>query len=205
MKYNMTLRMLDVILGSITKKTVTDKETMKKIRREYRAVMDRAGDIGGGNRLLGSYGMTGWFIAMNRHDGLSPEENCKILEDGLRTSRLYKATMGSPKSYFSEKHMESRRKWSKETHDPDHKRRYPDDWVVDVLEKTPEYTFGFNYTECGDCKLCRKEGCPELAKYLCSLDYMTTEIMGVGLQRTGTLAEGFPKCDFRFRELEENK
>ena len=201
MKYNMTFKMLGLVLGGITKKKVADKKTMKKIRTEYKAVVERAGDIGAGNRLLSSYGMTAWFIAMNRHDGLNAEENCRILEQGLRNSKLFRAFMGSADSYFSEKNMESRRKWSAETHDPAHKAQYPNDWMVDVLEKSEDYEFGFDYLECGDCKLCRDEGCPELAKYLCSLDYMTIDVMGLGLRRSGTLAEGCDKCDFRFYKV----
>ena len=71
--------------------------------------------------------------------------------------------------------------------------------MVDVIEQGPDFTFGFDYRECGVCKLCRDEGCPELAPYLCRLDYMTTDMMGIHLERTMTLAEGAPKCDFRFR------
>ena len=200
MKYDMTFRMLDVVLGSIAKKQIRDKQVMKKIHREYREIAERAGDIGKGNRLLGSYAMTAYFIAMNRHDGLTPEENCRIIEEGLRTSKLYKAFMGSAKSYFSEKSMASRREWSRETHDPAHRAAYPNDWVVDVIEQGEDFRFGFDYTECGDCKLCRDEGCPEVAKYICRLDYMTTDLLGVGLRRTEILSEGEDRCDFRFYE-----
>ncbi|MCD8314625.1 MAG: L-2-amino-thiazoline-4-carboxylic acid hydrolase [Firmicutes bacterium] len=41
-------------------------------------------------------------------------------------------------------------------------------------------------------------GCPELAKYLCQLDFVLADIMGMKLERTMTLAEGDPKCDFRY-------
>ena len=194
MKYNMTFRMIGLVFGGIVKKKVTDPAVRRNIKKEYRAIVDRAEDIGDGNTLLGAYAMMAYFIAMNRFDGMSPEENCDLLEKGLARSKLYKMTMGNADSYFSEKKMAFRRKWSRETHE----KKYKNDWVVDVLEKTPDYEFGFDYLECGVCKLGRDEGCPELAKYLCRLDYMTTEIMGVHLERTTTLAEGGPKCDFRF-------
>ena len=47
-------------------------------------------------------------------------------------------------------------------------------------------------------KLCKDEGCPELAKYLCRYDYLLADIMGMELKRTGTIAEGYDKCDFRY-------
>ena len=112
----------------------------------------------------------------------------------MKKSKLLKAMMGSPKQYFSEEKMQKRRSWSKQTYE----KTYPNDWVVDVLEKTPDYEFGLDYHECGVCKLCRDEGCPELAKYLCRLDFLLVEIMGIHLHRTMVLADGAPKCDFRF-------
>lgn len=35
--------------------------------------------------------------------------------------------------------------------------------------------------------------------YLCLVDFIMSERMGLGLERTMTLAEGSPKCDFRFK------
>lgn len=194
MKYNMTFRMLGMVLNGITKKEIPDKTVQRNIKRTYREIVERASDIGAKNTLLGAYGLASWFIAMNRCDGLTPEQNCDIMENGLRTSKVYKMTMGSADSYFSEKHMAARRKWSQETY----QHKYKNDWLVDVLEKTDDYDFGFDYHECGVCKLCRDEGCFELAKYLCRLDYMTSDMMGIRLQRTMTLADGFDHCDFRF-------
>ena len=190
----MTFRMLGTVLNGIVTKEIKDKNISKHIKKSYKEIVLRADDIGSKNKLLGAYALAAYFIAMNRHDKLTPEENCNLLENGLRNSKIYKMSMGNSKQYFSEKNMESRRQWSKETY----KRKYKNDWVVDVLEKTDSYDFGFDYHECGVCKLCRDEGCFELAKYLCRLDYMTSDIMGIHLKRTMTLADGYEKCDFRF-------
>ena len=186
--------MMGTVLSGIVKKAIPDKAVQQNIKKMYRDIVLRADDIGGQNRLLGSYALAAFFIAMNRCDHLSAEENSDILEYGLSHSKIYKMVMGNSKHYFSEKNMESRRKWSKETYE----RKYKNDWVVDVLEKTDDYTFGFDYWECGACKLCQDEGCFELAKYLCRLDYMTTDMMGIHLDRSMTIAEGGEKCDFRF-------
>lgn len=197
MNDNMTFRMLGMVLNSAVKKEIPDKSVQKKIKKTYKDIVRRASDIGNHNTLLGAYGLAAYFIAMNRCDDQSPEQNCDIMEKGLRNSRVYKMTMGSADGYFSEKHMAARRKWSRETH----QRKYKNDWLVDVLEKTDDYEFGFDYHECGVCKLCRDEGCFEYAKYLCRLDYMTSEMMGIKLKRTMTLAEGAEKCDFRFSRI----
>ena len=194
MQYNLTFRMMGMILNGIVKKEIRDRAVQLAIGKTYKSIVLRASDIGSGNTLLGAYGLAAYFIAMNRCDGLTPEQNCAIMENGLRNSKAYKLTMGSADSYFSEKHMAARRKWSKETY----ARKYPNDWVVDVLEMTDDYDFGFDYHECGVCKLCQDEGCFEYAKYLCRLDYMTSDMMGIRLVRTKTLADGDEKCDFRF-------
>lgn len=67
-----------------------------------------------------------------------------------------------------------------------------------MLDKTDEYELGYDYLECGICKLCRDEGCFELAKYLCKIDYLMVDLIGVNLTRTMTIAEGGEYCDFRF-------
>lgn len=196
MQYTMTLNLFGRVMSGMVRTGVPDKAERKAIRGEYRAIMERASDIGSGNTLLFSYTLAAFFIAMNRVRKATAEENIAIMEEGMRTSKMVKALMGSGKSYFSEKRMETRRQWSKETHE----KKYKNDWVVDVLESDGGYRFGLDYTECGVCKLCRDEGCPELAKYLCSLDFMLVDLMGIELHRTMTLAEGAPKCDFRFYE-----
>ncbi len=194
MNYNMTFRMLEMVLNGIVKKEISDRNMLKNIAKTYRDIVHRASDIGNKNTLLGAYGLAAYFIALNRGDGLTPEQNCDIMEEGLRHSRAYRMMMGSADSYFSEKRMTVRRRWSQDTY----KRKYKNDWLVDVIEKTDDFEFGFDYHECGVCKLCQDEGCPEYAKYLCRLDFMTSEMVGIKLSRTMTLAEGFDKCDFRF-------
>ena len=194
MKYSATLKLLGVAYSSMTKEKSITKTEMKEIKREYKDIMVRAKDIGSDNTLLTSYSLAAWFIAMNRKDSLNPEKNISILEQGLKESKLVKMFLGDSKGYFSDKKMAWRREWSKKTHE----KKYENDWVVDVLEKSSDYEFGLDYTECGVCKLCNDEGCPQFAKYLCSLDYMLVELIGIKLKRTKTLAEGYDKCDFRF-------
>ena len=194
MEYNLMLNMMGKALNGMVKGKITDKKTRKNIESEYKKIILRAKDIGSNNNLITSYALAAYFIAMNRKDGLTAEENYKALDQGMRKSKMLKAFMGDSKGYFSEKHMEKRRQWSKKTYE----RKYENDWVVDVIEKTDDFEFGFDYRECGVCKLCKDEHCFELAKYLCKLDFMLVEIIGIKLKRTMTLADGCEKCDFRF-------
>ena len=196
MKSDSMSKLFSSVLNSILKKNIRDKHTIKEVKKEYRMILDRAKDIGKNNMLASAYYLAAYFIAMCRHTGLSPEENLKILEEGIQNSRLTPLMLGNANQYLSEKKMITRRKWAEETQ----QRKYENDWVVNFIEPYDQYAFGLDYHECGVCKLCRDEGCPELARYLCKLDFMLVEVVGVHLDRTMVLAEGDPKCDFRFRK-----
>ena len=47
------------------------------------------------------------------------------------------------------------------------------------------------------------QGAPELAFYLCWLDYPMFNVMKVGLIRTETIAQGCERCNFRFCRWED--
>ncbi|CCX86394.1 putative uncharacterized protein [Clostridium sp. CAG:590] len=169
------------------------KDVTKKIANEHKRIVERAKDIGN-SKLLSSYIMGSYFIALNRSTGRSAEENYEIFRDGLCASKLFHKVMGDADSYLDPKRMPGRLQWSEDSH----KRKYENDWVVDILPGNDEYDLGYDYHECGICKLCQDEGCPELAAYLCRMDYVLADIMHMELVRTGTIAEGASYCDFRY-------
>jgi L-2-amino-thiazoline-4-carboxylic acid hydrolase len=85
-------------------------------------------------------------------------------------------------------------------------RRYPDDWVFEVVDGDGQgFAFGVDYTECGIVKYLAREGAPELAPYLCWIDYPQFAAMHVRLDRTETLAQGGRRCDFRMSRGEPVK
>ncbi len=169
------------------------KDIAKKIAKEHERIVERAKDIGN-SKLLSSYIMGSYFIALNRSTGRSAEENYEIFRDGLCASKLFHKVMGDADSYLDPKRMPGRLQWSEDSH----KHKYKNDWVVDILPGNDEYDLGYDYHECGICKLCQDEGCPELAAYLCRMDYVLADIMHMELVRTGTIAEGASYCDFRY-------
>jgi hypothetical protein len=77
-------------------------------------------------------------------------------------------------------------------------RRYPGDWVMEVVDGDGEsFDYGLDVTECGALKFLQKHGAEELCAYICDVDYVMFEAMGVELRRTKTLAWGCNRCDFR--------
>lgn len=90
-------------------------------------------------------------------------------------------------------------------------RRTRVEWVVDLLFATVftapfrrvvhrrKDEVAFDVTRCPLAEYFAAQGTPELTRHAaCSLDYRMAEQWGVTLQRTRTIAEGHPLCDFRF-------
>lgn len=199
MKENFSTRLYGWFYGSSCKKQLKQRfsaGTYKEVSREYRKILRNSKDIGK-SRLMSAYCMGAYFIALNRITGLPAEESYTLMKEGLSANVVFRKAMGTADSYFDRKKLPGRLKWSDESH----KRRYENDWVVDVLDKTEDYELGYDYHECGVCKLCQDEGCPELAKYMCRFDFVLADFMGMKLERTMTIAEGNPKCDFRYSKL----
>ena len=109
MKYSLMFRAVGTALNGMIKDGVPDKAIRRRIKAEYRSILEHAADIGSSNTLISSYLLAAFFIAMNRCNTLTPEENIAILEGGMRKSKLLKTFMGDSKGYFSEKHMAARR------------------------------------------------------------------------------------------------
>ncbi len=78
----------------------------------------------------------------------------------------------------------------------------PDGFVANIITDKQE-TFGLGYgidiIECGVCKLFKKHNCSNYASILCEVDEITSGLAGLQLIRTGTIANGAKKCDFRFK------
>lgn len=77
-------------------------------------------------------------------------------------------------------------------------------FVANVITDKQE-TFGLGYgvdiIECGICKLFQKHDYQKFASILCEVDEITSGLAGLQLIRTGTIANGAKKCDFRFRRV----
>jgi hypothetical protein len=77
-----------------------------------------------------------------------------------------------------------------------------DGFIANIITDKQE-TFGLGYgidiLECGICKLYKKHNYQKYASILCEADEITSGLAGLKLIRTGTIANGAKKCDFRFK------
>jgi hypothetical protein len=78
----------------------------------------------------------------------------------------------------------------------------PGGFIANIItDKNQTYGFGYgvDIIECGICKLFSKYGYEKYASILCEVDKVTSSLAGLELIRSGTIALGATKCDFRFR------
>ena len=175
------------------------KETMER----FEALLPDIPYIGGGeNRLTKTLYMTAAMLAMYqslRTRGELVEAAARLIYLGASSfyggfpTRLLLRWQG--RKQFSRKRIEQRRRDAAVSQ----RRRYPDDWVFNIVEGDGQtFQWGLEYTECGVVKYLSRQGAPELAPYLCWLDYPVFAASRVKLVRTETLAQGCQRCDFRF-------
>ncbi|WP_373549566.1 L-2-amino-thiazoline-4-carboxylic acid hydrolase [Haliscomenobacter sp.] len=82
---------------------------------------------------------------------------------------------------------------------------HPDGFLANIITDKAE-TYGFGYgvdiLECGICKLFKKHNYQRYASILCEVDEITSKLAGLQLIRSGTIANGAKKCDFRYKKIE---
>lgn len=80
-------------------------------------------------------------------------------------------------------------------------RIYPGGFVETYVEGDGwEFDYGIDYIECANYKFLQAENAFEIAPYVCATDKPTSELMGWGLYRTTSIADGSPICKFRFKK-----
>ncbi len=79
-------------------------------------------------------------------------------------------------------------------------REYSGDYVLNYVAGEQDFDWGVDYIECASCKFLDKQDAAELKPYVCAVDRVASEMLGWGLRRTMTLAEGGERCDFRFKK-----
>lgn len=73
--------------------------------------------------------------------------------------------------------------------------------IITDKEETYGLGYGVDILECGIGKLFRKHHYEQYASVLCEVDKVASGLAGLQLIRTGTIALGAEKCDFRFKRV----
>ena len=81
---------------------------------------------------------------------------------------------------------------------------HPEGFVARVItdkKMTHGLGYGIDIIEGGICKLFNKHNGQKYASILCEVDKITSGLAKLELIRTGTIAIGSSKCDFRFKKV----
>jgi hypothetical protein len=182
---------------------------IQQTQDEFRAMLPRLPYIGGKqNPLTTNLVACSWFLALYRvlqPRGLSDDEIGDLVygvaEEWVKSAprwigRLQRLLVKTPllRIMFG--------RISRQTQ----QQKYPGDFVVQFVPGDGRnFDFGLDFTGCAIHKFFQAEQAGHFAKYMCRIDYLTTSYKGIELIRTGTIANGADKCDFRYRLANSSK
>jgi len=82
--------------------------------------------------------------------------------------------------------------------------REPGGFEMRRVEREPGVLLALDVERCPLAEFFARQGTPEVGPLICKLDDVMVEAMdGVELHRTGTIAAGAERCDFRYRRTSE--
>jgi hypothetical protein len=176
---------------------------LQEARQEYEALIPRLPYIGSSSLSLSFFFPTTRYLAVYRalqRQGRTVEEAGRLVyQIGTEEARAipYLARRIMEYLWFSPIFAGRVKKRAIRSQ----QRMFAGDFVLKYVEGDGrDFDYGVDYLECANCKFLRAENAYELAPYVCATDKPISELMGWGLTRRMTLAEGFPKCDFRFKK-----
>ena len=176
---------------------------MQDARQEYEALIPRIPYIGESSLALGFFLPVTRYLAVYR----VLHRQGRTLEDAGRLIYFIGTEEAKAIPYLGRRVMEvlwfSRwfRGLAKKRALKSQQRRYPAHFVMNYVEGDgQEFDYGIDYIECANCKFLQAENAFEIASYVCATDKPISELMGWGLYRTTTIADGSPIGKFRFNK-----
>ena len=184
----------DYVGGQFPDLDLTDYK--RQVLAEYKAIVVRTPSIGpmSKNMFVVTMYAGAFFIALYKaeRERMTPEVLQGLIREVSYCSLMRKAKEG--KSAFTNAEVKARTEqaaWSRE-----HIDEYPMNWYW-FFEAVPgKEEYYITHKQCGICKLCAQEGCADITRYLCAMDYYTFEMQGAVLDRTKTLGYGDDECNF---------
>lgn len=178
--------------GAATARTIRHE-----MLQEYRSLVPGLPDLGGRrNPEAMSMVLAPWALALYRvvlRHGGSVEDAGEAIHHAVRSlyGRLPQRVRRSMGRSTTGERARRKARWFAE-------HRYPGNWVYAFVDGDGQpFDFGLDATQCAIVTYLHAQSADELTPYLCDLDYVVFEALGLGLTRTGTLAWGCDRCDFR--------
>lgn len=172
-------------------------------RKNFEDLLPQLPDLGGEKPFTDFVMFTAMTLAFYRASlaqGKTLEQFAVILylveKEYLQSTPKFLLRFFGPRT-FGTRYLNKVRQRAVETQ----QRQYPENYVFEFVEGDGiEFDYGIDYLECGACKFLESQNAAELAPYICPADVLYSDLLGWGLSRTQTIAEGAERCDFRFRK-----
>lgn len=170
-------------------------ESKKKSRQIYREMIGRTPDIGNfiknPLRVCLSGGMV-WLSVYEAMNGkMSPAQFGDMVKITMQAPLLQKVFAGkNPFDSAYQKKKVEKDKIANAISDSCF------NWITETIPGRDQDEYRTNYYQCGLCALGKQEQHEDLIPYMCEMDYISIELMGGVLHRSGTIATGAKCCDF---------
>lgn len=168
----------------------------KSVKKEYKAMLLRTPDIGGSSLEMNLY-IAAFVFSLYKAapDKISLDIMNEMVNAVFESPFMVKAHKNKKCTLFTDKVQDKKVKESMASQTS----KYELDWKF-IYEKGVDEFYN-TYTECGICKLGRRENCFEFVPCLCSMDERNYRNEGGQLHRTRTLAQGDECCDFHVTKI----
>lgn len=171
-------------------------EYKKKVKKEFKEMLLRTPDIGGSSLESNLY-IAAFVFSLYKADPdrITPEIVDKMVMAVFDSPFMVKAHKNKKCIMFTDKVQEKKLAESRASQNS----KYELDWKFDYQKGVDE--FYNTYTECGICKLGKRENCFEFVPCLCNMDERNYRNEGGQLHRTKTLANGDECCNFHVTKI----
>ncbi len=189
--------MTPTIFGFIEKSiSGTDVAMLKRsAKRKYKEMVLRTPDIGSFMKNPLRVSLSGGMVWLSVYDAMagkmSHEQFGQMVTATMDAPLIRKAFGGkNPFSTEYQKKKAEKDKIANAMSDSEF------NWITETIPGRDGDEYTTNYHQCGLCALGRQEHHEDLIPYMCAMDFISVDLMGGVLHRTGTIATGAEYCDF---------
>lgn len=172
------------------------RDYKKCVQHEYKAMLLRTPDTGGSSLEMNLY-IAAFVFSLHKAepDRITPNLVDEMVTAVFDSPFMVKAHQNKKCTLFTDKVQDRKLRESIASQNSP----YELDWRFQYVKGADE--FYNTYTECGICKLGRRENCWEFVPCLCNMDERNYRNEGGELHRTRTLANGDYCCDFHVTRI----
>lgn len=176
------------------------KKYKKKVQQEFKAMLLRTPDIGGSSLEANLY-IAAFVFSLHKAEPerITPDVVDEMVTAVFDSPFIVKVHKNKKCVLFTDKVQDKKVKESIASQ----ASTYELDWKFHYEKGVDE--FYNTYTECGICKLGKRENCFEFVPCLCNMDERNYRNDGGELHRTKTLAQGDDCCNFHVTRIKKKR